>query len=83
MVYSHRVRLQKKQDNYLTDYHLHSTFSPDAQNSLEEMCQHALKVGFKEIAFTEHMEWQPDWRERFDVTTYLKWIADVKTRFIH
>lgn len=43
----------------ITDYHMHSTFSPDADHSPEMMCQRALELGLTEIAITEHAEWHP------------------------
>ncbi|MCB9076170.1 MAG: histidinol-phosphatase HisJ family protein [Anaerolineaceae bacterium] len=40
-----------------TDYHMHSTFSPDGDHSPEMMCRQALDLGLTEIALTEHAEW--------------------------
>jgi histidinol-phosphatase (PHP family) len=45
-----------------TDYHIHSTFSPDGRHSPAEICQRALEQGLTEIALTEHAEWSPDWQ---------------------
>ena len=66
--------------NILTDFHMHSTFSPDASNSLDEMCQHALQIGFKEIAFTEHVEWHPEWQGALDIDAYLAAVQEAKKR---
>ena len=46
-------------DNYhlLTDYHMHSTFSPDGDHSIEQLCARAVELGLREIAVTEHAEW--------------------------
>lgn len=58
--------------NVLTDYHTHSTFSPDGRSSPMEMCHRALAMGYREIAFTEHVEWhlrapyQPDFDNYFE-----------------
>ncbi|MFN2237169.1 MAG: histidinol-phosphatase HisJ family protein [Anaerolineales bacterium] len=68
-------------DNILTDYHMHSTYSPDASDSLDQMCQHALRIGFKEIAFTEHVEWHPDWKGRLDTKAYLQSVRSVKKKY--
>jgi histidinol-phosphatase (PHP family) len=65
----------------LTDYHMHSTFSPDAKNTLDEMCQHAIQIGFTEIAFTEHYEWHPDWQGNLAVEAYFEEIARVKEQY--
>lgn len=45
-----------------TDYHLHSTFSPDGHDSPATLCRRALELGLTEIAFTEHAEWHPEGR---------------------
>jgi histidinol-phosphatase (PHP family) len=44
-----------------TDYHLHSTFSPDGQATIEALCWRALALGLDTIAVTDHAEWQPGW----------------------
>jgi histidinol-phosphatase (PHP family) len=60
---------------------MHSTFSPDASDSLDRMCQHALHIGFKEIAFTEHVEWHPDWEGTLDTNDYLQAVQTVKNDY--
>jgi histidinol-phosphatase (PHP family) len=55
-----------------TDYHVHTTFSPDGHDTPEAMCEQALALGLAEIAFTEHVEWfapvacRPDFPRYFD-----------------
>ena len=44
-----------------TDYHMHSTFSVDGQDTIETLCWRALALGLTEIAITEHAEWHPQW----------------------
>ena len=46
-----------------TDYHMHSTFSVDGQDSIEALCWRALALGFTEIAVTEHAEWHPRYHD--------------------
>lgn len=41
---------------YFCDYHMHSTNSPDGQNTIMEMCEEAVRKCFEEIAITEHFE---------------------------
>lgn len=41
---------------YLADYHLHSTCSPDARDSMEDMVTAARAAGLDEVCFTEHVE---------------------------
>ena len=38
------------------DYHIHPNYSIDAEGSIEEFCEAALKKGLKEIAFTTHLD---------------------------
>ena len=63
------------------DYHLHSTFSNDGQDTIEALCWRALALGFSEIAITEHAEWHPAWRGEFDVAGYLDEIARCQSQF--
>ena len=41
---------------YLADYHVHSRISPDASASMQEMAEAAIRLGFQEICFTDHVE---------------------------
>ena len=41
---------------YLYDYHMHSSYSSDGNDSIIEMCKKAIAVGLKEIAITDHFE---------------------------
>ncbi|MHA1290154.1 MAG: PHP domain-containing protein, partial [Candidatus Thorarchaeota archaeon] len=38
------------------DYHIHPNYSIDAEGSIEEYCEEALRKGLKEIAFTTHLD---------------------------
>jgi histidinol-phosphatase (PHP family) len=38
------------------DYHIHPAYSIDAEGSVEEFCQSALRSGLTEIAFTTHLD---------------------------
>jgi histidinol-phosphatase (PHP family) len=40
----------------MLDYHVHSTFSPDGEMTMEEACRQAVSLELKEIAVTDHME---------------------------
>ena len=42
-----------------TDYHMHSTFSPDGDDTPAVMCRQAVDLGLTAIALTEHAEWHP------------------------
>ncbi len=39
------------------DYHMHSDISPDSNAPMMSMCEKAVELGLKEIAFTEHFEY--------------------------
>lgn len=41
---------------FLADYHVHSTFSPDAEDSMSVMAQSALDNGISQLCFTNHVE---------------------------
>ncbi|MFO7664675.1 MAG: histidinol-phosphatase HisJ family protein [Chloroflexota bacterium] len=53
-----------------TDYHIHSNFSMDGQDSIEAMCRRACALGYSEIAITEHAEWHPAYHGQFNVEAY-------------
>ena len=38
------------------DYHIHPNYSIDAEGSIDEFCEEALRKGLKEIAFTTHLD---------------------------
>lgn len=42
----------------LYDYHTHSWASHDSKTPMEDMCEQAIKIGIKEIAFTEHFDYE-------------------------
>ncbi len=46
----------RKRMMYLTDYHLHSTCSPDGENTMAEMARAAVKQGLREICVTDHLD---------------------------
>lgn len=65
-----------------TDYHMHSTFSVDGQDSIEALCWRALALGLTEIAITEHAEWHPRWHGgAFDLDGYFAEIERCKNEF--
>ena len=44
----------------LVDYHTHTSFSADSNAAMEDQCRAAIKRGVKQIAFTEHEDYNPD-----------------------
>jgi histidinol-phosphatase (PHP family) len=43
----------------IADYHTHTRFSCDSDAAMEAMCQAALKLGMREIAITDHADFEP------------------------
>ena len=43
----------------MLDYHVHSTCSGDGKATIDEMCARAVELGITEIAFTEHIVYNP------------------------
>ena len=64
-----------------TDYHMHSTFSVDGQDTMEALCWRALALGFSEIAITEHAEWHQRGSGLFDADDYFTEIARCRALF--
>jgi len=54
------------------DYHTHTTFSGDAQSSLNENIEAAIRLGLDEIAVTDHLdpEYSDSWYSDLDVPAY-------------
>lgn len=46
------------------DFHLHSNFS-DGKNSIEEMTRLAIRLGLKQIAFTDHVRKETKWLNNY------------------
>ena len=41
---------------FLCDYHTHTGFSCDSEESLERMCEQAIALGLRELAVTDHVD---------------------------
>lgn len=41
---------------FLCDYHTHTGFSCDSEESLERMCEKAIELGLRELAITDHAD---------------------------
>lgn len=70
-----------KRNEIYTDYHTHSTFSVDAQDTIEAMCRKALSLGLTEIAITDHAEWHPAYRGKLDVERYFRELERCRDKF--
>lgn len=49
----------KQRTTSLVDFHIHSTFSPDAEDTIDAMCEAAVRAGLAEICFTDHVDFEP------------------------
>jgi histidinol-phosphatase (PHP family) len=43
----------------LVDYHVHSTFSYDGRSTINEICERAVELKFREVGFSEHVDFDP------------------------
>lgn len=65
---------------FFVDYHVHTMFSYDSEAPLNSICEKAIEIGLKEIAFTDHLDliankkydWQLDLTERNEAIEYAK-----------
>jgi histidinol-phosphatase (PHP family) len=64
-----------------TDYHAHSTFSPDARDSIPAMCAQAHLRGIRTLAITDHAEWHPQWCTQPNWERYFAAIADARVQY--
>ena len=70
----------------MADYHVHSEISPDGKDSMEQMCEAALRQGLEEIAFTDHYECfsggvrSPYFREEY-IRGYFQKLEKCRERF--
>jgi len=65
------------------DYHLHSTYSQDGHLTINEICDIQIRNGFKEIAITDHVDYQFSGHRDFvlDYENYSKDIARAKETY--
>ncbi|MGE4284144.1 MAG: histidinol-phosphatase HisJ family protein, partial [Clostridia bacterium] len=68
----------------LHDYHIHSSFSGDSQMAMDTACEKAISLGLKEIAFTDHVDFDyPDFDNVFmiDYKQYYKQYRELKEKY--
>ena len=59
---------------FKADYHVHTAFSCDSEVPMEEMIKTGINKGLTEIAFTDHVDFDP----RYPFTNYNKYIPFIK-----
>ena len=69
---------------FYSDYHIHSRFSGDSREDLDEILKKAISLGLKEIAITDHLEKDmidigPEWD--IDLNEYSKEILRLKEKY--
>lgn len=68
-----------------TDYHLHSTLSHDGISTMEEHIENAIRLGLKELCFTEHYDryegLENNQLETIDVKNYVKKFKQNKEKY--
>lgn len=70
---------------YYTDYHTHSTISPDSQNTLYTLCKSTRRAGVRELCVTDHWNLVDQLgreQPRFDWTASRKQYKALKERFL-
>jgi len=68
------------------DYHIHTKLCKHAYGELYEYVERAIKIGFSEICFTDHMPMPKDFdqsnrMELEDMVLYLNWIEKAKKHY--
>lgn len=66
------------------DYHVHTTFSSDAQDSMEIMIQRAIEMGLSELALTDHVDYDspnPEHRNVIDYFSYYPVFKAMKKKY--
>lgn len=69
---------------FYADYHMHTRFSSDSDASLESMIEKSIALGLKEIAVTDHIDFDypdPDFPFHFDYDTYSKALLDAQEKY--
>ncbi len=64
---------------HLIDYHIHPNYSLDASGAVEEFCKSATRIGLEEIAFTTHVDTNPETDDYFVLVDGKK--VDVRSNY--
>ncbi|AVQ28892.1 PHP domain-containing protein [Fusobacterium ulcerans] len=70
--------------NIISDYHVHSEFSGDSTQDMEEIIQKAISLGLQEIALTDHLEYDIEGmtdRWVLKVDKYVKRVLELKEKY--
>ena len=67
-----------------SDYHMHTNYSSDSDATVESMIEKAISLGLKEIAITDHLDYQypdPEFPFLLDYDAYTAKINDMKQKY--
>lgn len=56
----------------LSDYHIHTNYSPDSSCNMEDYITQAISLGYKDICFTDHIDYGTPFCFNCDIKNYLK-----------
>lgn len=66
---------------FLADYHIHTNFSIDSEAPMEEMIKSAINRGMKEIAITDHADFDTKYYPVPDYTEYIPYFNNLKEKY--
>lgn len=75
---------EKILNKIISDYHLHSEFSGDSTQNIEEIVKEGIRLGLEEIALTDHLEYDiegmtDNWI--LDVDRYAKRVFELREKY--
>lgn len=68
----------------ISDYHIHSSFSADSKEKLEDVIERAIELGLQEIAITDHYDLDsPQEKDGFilDILDYFQKLQEAKEKY--
>lgn len=63
------------------DSHIHTTFSPDGHQTMEEACARAAALGLNAVCFTEHQDFDEAYRDFYKPEAYFAELARLRERY--
>lgn len=66
---------------FLADYHIHTNFSIDSDAPMEEVIKSAIAKGMKEIAITDHVDFDTKYYPEPDYTDYIPFLNNLKEKY--
>ncbi len=63
------------------DCHVHTLFSPDGHQSMQDACQRAAALGLDAVCFTEHLDFGPGEQEYYNPEAYFAELERMRERY--